>query len=83
MLHVRDLLWYPWSKNGFHLKENLLTSFCMSSRMRSHIRDADLQRIKFEFDKFALNSFGLPIRCEFAPKLTGMRMCCEFGLPIR
>ena len=37
MLHVRDLLLCHWSKTGFDLRRRLLTSFCMSLRMRSHM----------------------------------------------
>ena len=43
-------------------------------------RDADSQRIGFQFGEFAANLFGMLIRCEIAVKYTALRIPCEFGL---
>ena len=46
-------------------------------------RDADSQRIQFEFAEFAANSFATRIRCEFGVKFRVLRIRGEFGLRIR
>ena len=45
-------------------------------------RDADSQRIEFEFAEFAANSFAARIRCEFGLKFTVLRIRGEFALRI-
>ena len=47
------------------------------------VRDADSQRIQFEFAEFAANSFALRIRCEFGLKFLVLRIRGEFALRIR
>ena len=42
-------------------------------------RDADSQRIQFEFAEFAANSFAARIRCEFGLKFLVLRIRGEFG----
>ena len=49
----------------------------------SSSRDADSQRIQFEFAEFAANSFAARIRCEFGLKFTVVRIRGEFALRIR
>ena len=46
-------------------------------------RDADSQRIQFEFAEFAANSFAARIRSEFGLKFTVLRIRGEFALRIR
>ena len=46
-------------------------------------RDADSQRIQFEFAEFAANSFAARIRCEFGLKFLVLRIRGEFALRIR
>ena len=46
-------------------------------------RDADSQRIQFEFAEFPANSFATRIRCEFGVKFRVLRIQGEFGLRIR
>ena len=46
-------------------------------------RDADSQRIQFEFAEFAANSFATRIRCKFGVKFRVLRIRGEFGLRIR
>ena len=46
-------------------------------------RDADSQRIQFEFAEFAANSFAAQIRCESGLKFLVLRIRGEFGLRIR
>ena len=46
-------------------------------------RDADSQRLQFEFAEFAANSFALRIRCEFGLKFLVLRIRGEFALRIR
>ena len=46
-------------------------------------RDADWQRIQFEFAEFAANSFAVRIRCEFGLKFLVLRIRGEFALRIR
>ena len=46
-------------------------------------RDADSQRIQFQFAEFAANSFAARIRCEFGLKFTVLRIRGEFALRIR
>ena len=45
-------------------------------------RDADSQRIQFEFAEFAANSFAARIRCEFGLKFLVLRIRGEFALRI-
>ena len=46
-------------------------------------RDADSQRIQFEFAEFAANSVAARIRCKFGVKFRVLRIRGEFGLRIR
>ena len=46
-------------------------------------RDADSQRIQFEFAEFAANSFAARIRCEFGLKFLVLQIRGEFALRIR
>ena len=45
-------------------------------------RDADSQRIQFEFAEFGANSFAARIRCEFGLKFLVLRIRGEFALRI-
>ena len=46
-------------------------------------RDADLQRIQFEFAECAVNSSAARIRCKFGRKFSVLRIRGEFALRIR
>ena len=46
-------------------------------------RDADSQRIQFEFTEFTADSFAVRIPCEFGLKFTVLRILGEFALRIR
>ena len=50
---------------------------------RDPSRDADSQRIQFEFAEFAANSFAARIRCEFGLKFSVLRIRGKFALRIR
>ena len=55
---------------------------CDADRVRIATRDADLQRIQFEFAEFAANSFAERIRCEFGLKFLVLRLRGKFALRI-
>ena len=52
-------------------------------RDRAPSKDADSQRIEFEFAEFAANLFAARIRCTFSVKFTVLRIQGEFALRIR
>ena len=56
---------------------------CILWRPSLKNRDADSQRIQFEFAEFAANSFAARIRCEFGLKILVLRILGEFALRIR
>ena len=60
-----------------------LKTFSAFSGIFSHSRDADSQRIQFEFAEFAANSFAARIRCKFGLKFLVLRIRGEFALRIR
>ena len=58
-------------------------NLCFTTGVSLWTRDADSQRIQFEFAEFAAISFAEQIRCEFGLKFLVLRIRGEFALRIR
>ena len=73
--------------NGVHLRTAHVPSLAASSFSSAIqpfcVRDADSQRIQFEFAEFAANSFAARIPCEFDLKYLVLRIRGEFAPRIR
>ena len=70
-----------WGAHGANeYWRTLLDRLTISSVRLPDDRDADSQRIQFEFAEFAANSFAARIRCEFGLKFLVLRIRGEFAL---
>ena len=76
---------YLWHEDRIVLPSDRIPALLKWTHESSgHVgRDAESQRIQFEFAEFAANSFAARIRCEFGLKFLVLRIRGEFALRIR